>query len=174
MLFLSPVADNTLEMSSVLHPGRSQQPAAGAVGGAAVGGAIAALLILAVFAAAGITILIVVLVRRRNAHKSTILSSDQNEPQFENPLYGGMLHHVLCSRFNPMTGVDFPTAKAGTQDLEESCYLAVPGALYESTTECNIYDDCGDLVIVSFIYHHMYLRCERLNTRIECEKETET
>ena len=84
-----------MTLTSVLRPGPSQQlPAAPAgVSGAAVGGAIAALLILAVFAAAGVTILIVVLVRRRNVHKSTTFITDQNAPQFDNPLYQG---NFLC------------------------------------------------------------------------------
>ena len=147
----SSTTSHGMTVTSVLYP--SQLPAPAGVSGAAVGGAIAALLILAVFAAAGVTILIVVLVRRRSVHKSTTLITDQNSPQFENPMYQGKQLCVVIQFFNLSTGTDFPiTAKA--QDLEESCYLTVPDTLYE-TTGSNIYDDCGDLVIVSTAYNQL-------------------
>ena len=78
---------STFILSPTYLVGPSQLPAPAGVSGAAVGGAIAALLILAVFAAVGVTILIVVFVRRRSVYKSTTLTSDQNTPQIENPLY---------------------------------------------------------------------------------------
>ena len=78
---------STFILSPTYLAGPSQLPALAGVSGAAVGGAIAALLILVVFAAVGVTILIVVLVRRRSVYKSTTLTSDQNTPHIENPLY---------------------------------------------------------------------------------------
>ena len=88
-----------MTLTSALHPGSSQLPAPAGASGAAVGGAIAALLILAVFAAAGVTILIIVLVRRHSVHKSTTLITDQNAPQFDNPLYQGKLFCIVIQLF---------------------------------------------------------------------------